>query len=79
MARLNIYLPDELAAQARQAGLNVSALSQEAVRRSVAALSTDTWLAATAKALPASSHRVSHDHAVEALDAIRDEAPTRHG
>lgn len=76
MARLNVYLPDELAAEARDAGLNVSALTQTAVRASLAARSIDTWLAT----LPVSaSGAVTHDVVMAALDAARDEAPTRHG
>ncbi|MDA8062962.1 MAG: type II toxin-antitoxin system CcdA family antitoxin [Actinomycetota bacterium] len=75
MARLNVYLPDNLAAEAKRAGLNLSAVTQEAVRRSLALRSTDAWLdALTSPAAP-----VSHDRAVAALDAVRDEAPTRHG
>ena len=35
MARVNVYLPDELASGARDAGLNVSALTQEAVRQAL--------------------------------------------
>lgn len=76
VARLNVYLPDELAAAAKGAGLNVSALTQDAVRRSLAARSTDLWLA-TLK--PTTPHRVAHDRILEALDAVRDEPPTRHG
>ena len=77
VTRLNVYLPDELAAEAKEAGLNLSAVTQEAVRRTLAGRSTDAWLAA---ATPTSStERVSHDHALEALDAARDEAPTHHG
>lgn len=76
VTRLNVYLPDELAAQAREAGLNLSAVTQEAVRRSLAQRSTDAWLAT----VPTSSvARVAHGCALEALDAARDEAPTRHG
>lgn len=76
MARLNIYLPDELAAEAKKAGLDLSAVTQDAVRRSLATRSTDAWLAAFT---PAPSHRVAHDRALEALDAARDEPATRHG
>jgi post-segregation antitoxin (ccd killing protein) len=76
MARLNIYLPDELAARARQAGLNLSAVAQEAVRRSLDVRSTDTWLATLR---PAPSHHIAHDRALAELDAVRDEPSTRHG
>ncbi|MGL4745143.1 MAG: type II toxin-antitoxin system CcdA family antitoxin [Dermatophilaceae bacterium] len=76
MTRVNVYLPDELAAEAKEAGLNLSAVTQEAVRRTLAARSTDAWLAASATT--ASSARVPHDRALAALDAARDDAPTRH-
>lgn len=77
MTRLNVYLPDDLAVEAKKAGLNLSAVTQEAVRRSLASLSTDAWLAALTA--PTSAERVPHDRALEALDVARDEAPTRHG
>ncbi len=44
MVRVNVYLPDELAREARAARLNVSGLTQDAVRRALAARRTDTWL-----------------------------------
>ena len=44
MARVNVYLSEELASGARAAGLNVSALTQEAVRQALAARQTDAWL-----------------------------------
>ncbi|MGL4175349.1 MAG: type II toxin-antitoxin system CcdA family antitoxin [Dermatophilaceae bacterium] len=74
---MNVYLPDELAAEVKEAGLNLSAVTQEAVRRTLAARSTDAWLAASATTT-ASSARVPHDRALAALDAARDDAPTRH-
>ncbi len=77
VARVNVYLPDELAAAAKKAGLNLSALTQEAVRRALAQRSTDTWLAKVATT--ASTQHVPHDRALDALDAERDEAPARHG
>ena len=33
MARVNVYLPDDLAAKARAADLNVSRLTQAAIQR----------------------------------------------
>ncbi|MGC8514153.1 MAG: type II toxin-antitoxin system CcdA family antitoxin [Acidimicrobiales bacterium] len=75
VTRLNVYLPDDLAAEAKKAGLNLSAVTQEAVRRSLALRSTDAWL----ETLASPTERVSHDRALAALDAARDEAPTRHG
>lgn len=44
MARLNVYVPDELAARSRAAGLNVSALTQRAIAAALAAAETDRWL-----------------------------------
>ncbi len=76
MTRLNVYLPDELAAEAKKAGLNLSSVTQDAVRRSLAARSTDVWLDAL-DAPPRDP--IAHDRALEALDAVRDEPPTRHG
>ncbi len=77
VTRLNVYLPDELAAAAKNAGLNLSAVTQEAVRRTLAESSTDTWLATVTTT--ASTDRVPHDRALDALDAAREEPPTRHG
>jgi post-segregation antitoxin (ccd killing protein) len=76
MTRLNVYLPDELAAAAKEAGLNVSAVTQDAVRRTLSARSTDDWLATLR---PATTPVPTHDVVLEALDAVRDEPPTRHG
>jgi post-segregation antitoxin (ccd killing protein) len=77
VTRLNVYLPDDLAAQAKEAGLNLSAVTQEAVRQSLAARSTDSWLASALQ--PVSTSTVTHDRALEAIDDVRDEASTRHG
>ncbi len=77
MTRLNVYLPDDLAARAKEAGLNLSAVTQEAVRQTLAARSTDSWLSSTLQ--PVSTSTVTHDRALEAIDEARDEAPTRHG
>ena len=76
MARLNVYVPDGWAEEAKSAGLNVSALTQDAIRATLAAGSTDAWLAA----LPNSPARTAtHDAVLDALDAARAEMPTRHG
>jgi post-segregation antitoxin (ccd killing protein) len=77
VTRLNVYLPDELAAEAKEAGLNLSAVTQKAVRQTLAERSTDAWLATVA--IATSTQRVAHDRALDALDAARDEARTRHG
>ena len=43
MSRVNVYLPDELAEDAKSAGLNISGLTQEAIRRALAAESLKAW------------------------------------
>ena len=77
MTRLNVYLPDELAAAAQKAGLNLSAVTQDAVRRTLAERSTNAWL--TAMTSTSATATVPHDDALRALDAARDETPTRYG
>lgn len=79
VARLNVYLPDDLASRAKAAGLNISAVTQDAVRRTLAARSTDAWLVTLREGVPARVARVAHDRALEVLDEVRAEAPTRHG
>ena len=70
MARLNVYVPDDLAARSRQAGLNVSALTQQAIAAALAAGQTEAWLATleTARA-----PGVSTDDVLAALDDVRDD------
>ena len=68
MARVNVYLPDELAEEARAAGLNVSGLAQEAVRGALTAGHTDEWLADVAK-LPRTG--VTHEDVVAAVEQAR--------
>lgn len=75
MPRVNIYLPDDLAAAVRAAGLNLSSLTQDAIRRHLAGRTTDAWL----KTLEPTAAQVTHDDALAALDAAREEPATRHG
>ncbi len=75
MSRVNIYLPDDLAAAVRAAGLNLSSLTQDAIRQQLAGRTTDAWLAT----LDPPPVEVSHDDALAALDAAREEPATRHG
>jgi post-segregation antitoxin (ccd killing protein) len=70
MARVNVYLPDDLAQEARGAGINISNLTQRALRHELAALATDAWLKRVA-ALPRT--RVSHEQVLKALDEAREE------
>jgi post-segregation antitoxin (ccd killing protein) len=69
MARLNVYVPDELAERARACGLNVSALTQAAIAAELDRTSTSAWL----DSLPSVGSTVDHDAVIAALDAARDE------
>lgn len=44
MARVNVYLPDELAREWRTAGFNISRVTQIAVERELARWKSDMWL-----------------------------------
>jgi post-segregation antitoxin (ccd killing protein) len=71
MARVNVYLPDDLAEDARAAGLNVSAITQDALRSELASAQTTAWLKRVRRHR---SPKVTHDHVLAALDAVRAEA-----
>jgi post-segregation antitoxin (ccd killing protein) len=68
MARVNVYLPDELAREARAAGLNISKVAQEALSDTLAHRETDRWLDRLDR-LP--SANVSHAGVIDALDEAR--------
>jgi post-segregation antitoxin (ccd killing protein) len=70
MARVNVYLPDDLAQQARAAGLNISGVTQEALRSALAGGETDRWLQRL-EALPRLG--VPHERVMAALDDARAE------
>lgn len=76
MARVNVYLPDDLAEQARRAGINVSNVTQEALRRQLAGRTTTAWLAEIGRLPPTD---VTHDQALAALHAARQEMGERGG
>lgn len=67
MARLNVYVPDELAARAKAADLNVSALAQAAIADELQRRETNSWL----HDLPSPRGKVSHSTALAALDSAR--------
>lgn len=69
MARLNVYIPDELAERAKLADLNISALAQAAIADELQRRATDAWLAS----LPQPRSTVSHDTVMNALDDARAE------
>lgn len=69
MARLNVYVPDELAERARARGLNVSALTQAAISAELENSATDAWL----EGLEPRSTGARRDDVLGAIDAARDE------
>ncbi|WP_132876700.1 type II toxin-antitoxin system CcdA family antitoxin [Tamaricihabitans halophyticus] len=69
MARLNVYVPDELAEKARAAELNISALAQAAIADELQRRATNSWL----DTLPVPRGTVSHRAALVALDGAREE------
>jgi post-segregation antitoxin (ccd killing protein) len=70
MARVNVYLPDELAERARTAGVNISGVTQGAIRAALAAMDTNRWLDRLDE-LPSAS--VPHERVIEAVHAAREE------
>lgn len=70
MARINVYLPDELAIEVKAAGLNVSQVSQEALRRALASVRTDVWLDIVSRL---GSTGISHKDVIEAVSEVKDE------
>ncbi len=70
MARVNIYLPDALAEEAKTAGLNVSKLAQDAVRSALSTEQVNAWLDSVA-ALRRT--RVSHEDVLQAVREARAE------
>jgi post-segregation antitoxin (ccd killing protein) len=71
MARVNIYLPDELAREAKAAGLNISKITQEALRTALASRRVAAWLDDISRLPPTG---VTHEQAMAALDEARREA-----
>ena len=73
MARVNVYLPDELAAAVKAADLNVSAITQAALAEELAIRDTNRWLDELRR-LP--SLNISHEEVLEAVWAAREEFGT---
>lgn len=73
MAKLSVYVPDDLAEEARRSEINVSALTQDALRKELDRRNADSWWDEIMR-LP--DHGVTHEQAMEALDAARDEFGT---
>lgn len=70
MARVNVYLPNDLAAEAKAAGLNVSGLTQQALREALVAMRTDDWLDRIESMHPTG---VDHGAVAGAVAAAKDE------
>jgi post-segregation antitoxin (ccd killing protein) len=70
MARVNVYLPDELAAAVKAADINVSAIAQAALADELAIRDTNRWLDEL-KSLP--RIEVPHEEVLAAVHAARDE------
>lgn len=70
MARINVYLPDDLAQQAKDAGLNVSGLTQEALRSALAASQAEDWLRNILALTPTG---VEHESVMTAVSEAKDE------
>ncbi len=70
MARVNVYLPDDLAERARSAGVNVSGVAQGVIRGALASLETDVWLDRLERL---EMIDLTHEAVIPALDEARDE------
>lgn len=55
MARLNVYVPDELAERAKATDVNISALAQAAIADELRPRATNSWLDALPAPIPSPS------------------------
>lgn len=76
MARINVYLPDDLAEAARAADLNISSLTQAAIRRELERTELQDWIQAVSRR-PRTG--VTHDAVQEAVRAAREELGSTRG
>ncbi len=65
-----MYLSDDLAAEVRAAGLNVSSLTQEALRSALATRRVDVWLNDIGSMRPLG---IEHSAVTSAVEAAKDE------
>ena len=70
MARVNVYLPDELAEEVKAADINVSAVSQAALREALAARRMDAWLDEVRRLPPVD---IAHADVLAAVAGAKDE------
>jgi post-segregation antitoxin CcdA len=71
MARVNVYLPDELVSELREAGLNLSMVTRDAVHRELARWRTFGWLQRISQQRLNTS-RIPHDVVERALRERRE-------
>lgn len=77
MARLNVYVPDELAARAREAGLNVSKLTQEAIETELQRSAMRAW-SERVRANPPLAE-IPREEMQRIMDEVRDDFGRRWG
>lgn len=70
IARVNVYLPDDLALRVKEADLNVSAVTRDALERELAGRATNAWLDRIRRLPPTG---ITHEEVMAAIDAGRDE------
>lgn len=70
MSRVNVYLPDDLAEKAKQAGLNISSLTQEAIRSALSTQKLTLWQQQVSELDPAG---ISHETVSEAVKSAKAE------
>lgn len=68
MARINIYMPDELAEAVRAADMNLSNLAQVAAERELARMRVSSWLS---RVLFGRTRNISPEATLEALRSTR--------
>jgi hypothetical protein len=72
MPKVSVYLPDELYREAKEHGLPISALAQQAVEAALRRASTDEWVARM-RARPAPETPRPPFDISELMDEVRDE------
>lgn len=74
MARVNVYLPEDLAERAKVAGVSISAVTQDGLRSALTAIDTNEWLDRLDRRAGA---EVEHERVLAALDDAREELGAR--
>lgn len=74
MARVNVYLPDQLSEAVKEAGLNVSGIAQAALAAELRNREADAWLDQVERLAPT---KATHDQVIQALVEAREELGDR--